>query len=114
MKGFFLDEEGDVVIRNNDIAMAGGLELKLQKIRQVLKTNQGEWWANPKEGIPRRQMLKKNPDTGRVRDWIRKAILLVDPGLQLTACSFRTEGRALTVGFSVTDGSTEASASLEV
>ena len=62
MRGFYLDANGDVEIRKNDIAVASGLELKMQKICQVLRTNCGEWWANPKEGIPMRQILKKNPD----------------------------------------------------
>lgn len=114
MRGFYLDANGDVEIRKNDIAVASGLELNMQKICQVLRTNCGEWWANPKEGIPMRQILKKNPDMGRVRDCIRKAVLCVDPGLQLTAYSARAEGRMLVVDFSVSDGKLGASASLEV
>ncbi len=107
MRGFYLDADGDVEIRKIDIAVASGLELEMQKIC-------GEWWANPKEGIPMRQILKKNPDMGRVRDCIRKAVLCVDPGLQLTAYSARAEGRMLVVDFSVSDGKLGASASLEV
>ena len=61
-----------------------------------------------------RQILKKNPDMGRVRDCIRKAVLCVDPGLQLTAYSARAEGRMLVVDFSVSDGKLGASARLEV
>lgn len=114
MRGFCLDKDGDVIIRKNDIVVTDGLELKMQKIRQVLLTNQGEWEFNPKEGIPRRQILKKNFEEGRIRDWIQKAILLVDSSLQLTAYSARVEGRRLIVDFSVSDSDAEASSSVEV
>lgn len=62
MKGFALDESGDVKIMNNDISMVSDNELLIQKIRQVLRTNQGEWWLQPKEGAPVQKILKKAPN----------------------------------------------------
>lgn len=114
MKGFYLDADGDVVIQNHDVVMVNGLELKLQKIRQVLRTNQGEWRMNPQEGIPMRRILKKNPDMGRIRDCIRKAIFMVDSNLQLTNFFVQAKGRVLTIDFSISDGSREASDQVEV
>lgn len=114
MKGFYLDKRGDVVIAENDIVLTADLELKMQKIHQVLSTNQGEWWLDEQEGIPMQKVLKKNPNLGLIRDYIKKAILQVDSELQLESCEFRTEGRTLLVDFTVSDSQTSATMQLEV
>ena len=38
MKGFALDEYGDVIIEKNDVKLAYDTDLLIQKIRQVLST----------------------------------------------------------------------------
>lgn len=101
MKGFALDDHGDVVIEKDDVKLAYGTELLTQKIRQVLSTNRGEWWLDPKEGIPVQKVLKKNPNPAMVRDYVRSAISQVDKSLRMTCCDVVTEGRALTVTFTV-------------
>lgn len=65
MKGFALDEYGDVIIEQNDVKLTYDTELLIQKIRQVLNTNRGEWWLDPKEGIPVQKVLKRI----RTRQW---------------------------------------------
>ncbi|MDO4330665.1 MAG: hypothetical protein Q4C66_15210 [Lachnospiraceae bacterium] len=115
MKGFCLDESGDVVIQNHDIVLTSGLTLKMQKIRQVLGTNYGEWWLDEKEGIPRQKVLKKNPDQGQIRDFIRKAIRQVDPDLQMVSCQFQqTADRKFLINFVVSDGNTSGTVAMEV
>ena len=52
MKCFALDESGDVVLNQNDIQMAQGTDLIMQKIRQVLRTNRGEWSFDEKRRYP--------------------------------------------------------------
>lgn len=101
MKGFALDESGDVKIMNNDISMVSGNELLIQKIRQVLRTNQGEWWLQPKEGVPVQKILKKNPNIAQVKDYVKSAVAQVDSSLRITACDVKMEGRQMTITFSV-------------
>lgn len=93
MKCFRLDDKGDVVIDGRDIALIYDDELLAQKIRQVFLTNYGEWAHNPKEGIKRSIILKKNPSKDEVRSAIRKAIRIVDKTLLMKECTI-TENRA--------------------
>ena len=60
IKGFLLDSNGDVVIKNSQISMIDGAELTAQTVRTVLGTNNGEWFGNPDEGISFRNILGKN------------------------------------------------------
>ena len=55
MKGFLLDENGDIVIAKEksgkQIQMVEGNDLIAQKIMTVLGTNIGEWFLDDTEGI---------------------------------------------------------------
>ena len=59
MKGFALNEQGDLLIENGDIQMAHGAELTKQKIKSVLGTQKGEWFLNWEEGINYDNILGK-------------------------------------------------------
>ena len=59
MKGFKLNENGDVVIANDEIELISDDELTQQTIKTVLNTNKGEWFANKDEGINFRAILGK-------------------------------------------------------
>lgn len=102
MKGFFLDGHGDVAIEKNDIKLAYDADLLIQKIRQILNTNRGEWRLDPKEGIPIQRILKKNPNQAMIRDYVRGAIAQADKSLQMTRCDIAREGRTLKITFAVT------------
>ena len=114
MKCFALDESGDVVLNQNDIQMAQGTDLIMQKIRQVLRTNRGEWSFDEKEGIPVRKILKKNPNIAMIRDYVRSVIDQVDGSLQMTRCDIATEGRVLKINFTVSGASGQTTAEMEV
>lgn len=86
MKDFLLDSQKDVVINRKDIVLVEGMGLTMQKLRQVLSTNNGEWWLDKEEGIPVREIIKKNPEPGKIRDYIQKAALQVDSSLNLQSC----------------------------
>lgn len=101
MKGFFLDGRGDVVIEKNDIKMACETDHLIQKIRQILNTNRGEWLLDPKEGIPIRKILIKNPNLAMIRDYVRGAIAQADKSLRMTRCEIAREGRTLKITFDV-------------
>lgn len=104
MKGFGISEGGDTVIRNQEIQMIADEVLTGQKIRQVLRTNRGEWWLDSKEGVSVQTILKKNPDKRQIRDHIRRAVKLVDASLELEQCDFKTEGRTLQITLTVRNG----------
>lgn len=114
MKCFELNTQGDVVIRDNDIQMANGAELLAQKIKQVLGTNRGEWWKNPREGIPMQKVLKKNPNDAVIKDYIRTALRQVDPMLSMAACQITTEGRHMKIYLEVTGTGDITNMELEV
>lgn len=114
MKGFAVDKYGDVIIEKNDIKLAYDTELLIQKIRQVLSTNRGEWWLDPKEGIPVQKVLKKKPDPAIIRDYVRNAIAQVDKTLQMTRCDITSEGRNLKITFSVSGSGKDMTAEMEV
>ena len=59
MKGFKLNEHGDVVIENGVIQMAHGTELTKQTTKSVLGTQKGEWFLNWEEGINHNAILGK-------------------------------------------------------
>ena len=59
MKGFALDESGDVIIENGVVQMVHDAELTLQTIRSVLGTKKGEWFANLDEGVGYDNILGK-------------------------------------------------------
>lgn len=114
MKSFAVDNHGDVVIEENDVKLAYDTDLLIQKIQQVLSTNRGEWWLNPKEGIPVQRLLQKSPNNAMIRDYVRSAIAQVDATLQMTSCEMQTDGRQLRIAFSVAGKSGSSRAELEV
>ena len=114
MKGFAIDDHGDVRVEKNDVKLVYDAELLIQKIRQVLSTNRGEWWLDPKEGIPVQKILKKDPNLAMVRDYVRNAIAQVDASLKMTRCDMVTEGRALKINFEVIGSDGAVSAEMEV
>lgn len=59
MKGFMLDEQGDVVIENGVIQMVHGTDLTMQTTKCVLGTQKGEWFLNWEEGINHDNILGK-------------------------------------------------------
>ena len=59
IKGFALDDKGDLIIENGDIQMAHGAELTKQTIKTVLGTQKGEWFLNWDEGINHNEILGK-------------------------------------------------------
>ena len=59
MKGFMLDEHGDVVIESGVVQMVHGSDLTMQTVKCVLGTQKGEWFLNWDEGINHDNILGK-------------------------------------------------------
>ena len=88
MKCFSLDDKGDVIVNKNRIEMVEGSNLIIQKIRQILLTNYGEWWLDKKEGLDQRSIVVKNPNYQLIRDEIRQAVNQIDNSLVVDNIEF--------------------------
>ena len=84
MKGFKLDERGDVQITNGVIDLVADEELTAQTIRTVIGTNRGEWFMNEDEGIDFNYMLGKNITEDMQRSQIAHGIRQVDDTFSIT------------------------------
>lgn len=103
MKGFALDNKGDVVIgdKGRQIQMIEGNELLTQTIDSVLGTNKGEWFANEDEGITFGNILGKRIDEETIKNEVLQGLLQVDGSFFMTEfdMSLNTKERNLEVTF---------------
>lgn len=108
MKGFALDENGDTVLKKEEIGIVEGTKLLTQTCRQVIGTNKGEWFLNGNEGINFDNILCKNPDKNLVRDEVQSGLFQVDDSLRIQKISQNTgENRKLSVRFTAVNDSGE-------
>lgn len=63
MKGFKLNSQGDIDIKDGNIQMAYDADLTMQTIKSVWGTQKGEWFLNIDEGINRKDIMGKNDAT---------------------------------------------------
>ncbi len=105
MKGFELDENGDVYIEKTRMQMVDKKELLRQKVISVLRTNKGEWFLNPNEGIIFDNLLGKKKDDEIIRNEILDGLRQVDVTFELTGfeCDFDRETRKLVINFSASN-----------
>jgi hypothetical protein len=105
MKTFKLDQNGDVVIKNNQIELVKDIEFVVQTVRQVLNTNLGEWFGDKDEGIDFYVILTKNPDYELVQDTINTAVQKVADSLEIKLetddFTFNVDGRSLAITFTL-------------
>ncbi len=99
MTGFALDNKGDVIIEEDKIKMVNDKELIALKVRQILKTNFGEWWLNENEGIDFQSLLCKNPNYEQIEDNIKSGLMQVDSTFELLTFDCQYENRHLTINF---------------
>ncbi|MGI6014372.1 MAG: DUF2634 domain-containing protein [Oscillospiraceae bacterium] len=106
MKGFAMDETGDVVIANNEIMMVTGSELMRQQVQNVLRTNLEEWFLDLDEGIDYHNIIGKGITEELIRYEIERGLTQVDSTFAITefACNIDNTKRKATVDFqAVTD-----------
>lgn len=101
MKGFALDEKGDVLIENNEISIVVGDSLLQQKVWTVLHTNLGEWFFDPDEGIDFHNLLGKGINEELVRYEIERGLAQVDSTFTITEFTYEMDkaGRKAKVTF---------------
>lgn len=84
MVGFALDDNGDVLIENNQISIVTGNELLRQKVLTVLKTNLREWFFDWEQGINFDNLLGKSANEELARYEIERGLRQVDSTFALT------------------------------
>ena len=112
MKTFKLDQNGDVVIKNNQIELVENMELLVQTLKQVLNTNLGEWFGDEEEGVDYKVILTKNPNYELIQDSIntaaQKVAEMLDLELETDDFTFEVDGRNLAIAFTITVGGEES------
>lgn len=107
MKGFLLDDKGDIVINGGFIKMANDRDLIRQTVETVIGTNNGEWFLNEDEGIRFKAILNKSPNMDEVRSEIQKGLLQVDSSLFIQTFDYNVEDRTLNIQFTASNGKYE-------
>lgn len=100
MKGFSLDNDGDVIIENKDIKMVSDIELLRQKVKSILSTCKNEWFLNIDEGINFNNLLGKKKSDDIIRNEILEGLKQVDSTFILESFSCSVNDRHLIIKFS--------------
>lgn len=93
MKGFALDENGDVLMENGEISIVTGDSLLQQKVWSVLHTNLGEWFFDWDEGIDFTNLLGKGTNEELVRYEIERGLAQVDSTFTITEFSYEFDAK---------------------
>lgn len=110
MKGFALDENGDIVIENNEISIVVGDSLIQQKVWTVLRTNLKEWFFDWEQGIDQANLLGKGTNEELARYEIERGLRQVDDTFSITEFVYEVDmtARSATVHFKAqTEGGEE-------
>lgn len=101
MRSLLLSEDGDLVIERGDLAEVEGVDEIVQRFRFILRTNKGEWFLNPNEGIDYRAFWQKLPDDEEIRLALEDAASQVPEidRLENIKIDFDRRNRVLTVSF---------------
>ena len=91
MFGFALDENGDVLIENNEISISVGDSLLQQKVSTVLRTNLGEWFFDLDQGIDFDNVLGKGVGEELARYEIERGLAQVDSTFSITEFSYEVD-----------------------
>ena len=91
MKGFALNERGDLLIENNEISLVVGDSLIQQKVQTVLKTNLREWFFDWEQGIDFNNLNGKNTNAELVRYEIERGLHQVDKTFAITEFAYEVD-----------------------
>lgn len=109
MKGFAIDQKGDVIIKGHKIQMADDKELLRQKVQTVLSTNKNEWFLNKQEGINFDNILGKKKSEEIIKNEILQGLHQVDSSfiIEKFNCDFDRGKRKLVISFKAKTGNGE-------
>ena len=102
MKGFALDEHGDVLIENNEISIVVGDSLLQQKVWTVLQTNLKEWFFDWDQGIDFTNFIGKGKTEDMARYEIERGLAQVDSTLTITEFEYAEDQKARTASIHFT------------
>lgn len=94
MKGFALDENGDVLIENGAISIVTGDSLLQQKVLAVLRTNLREWFFDWEQGIDFNNLLGKGTSEELARYEVERGLAQVDSTFTVTEFSYTVDRAA--------------------
>lgn len=99
MKNFMLDRNGDVIIKDGNIQMVEGTDLKAQTFRQVIGTKLGEWKYDESEGMDFSVLLTKHYNVDMIQEAIETAVKQVDDNAQIHDFSCDIKERKAEISF---------------
>lgn len=101
MKGFALDNNGDLLIENGAISIVVGDSLLQQKVWTVLRTNLEEWFFDWEQGIDFDNLLGKDTGEELARYEIQRGLAQVDSTFTITEFAYSVDksARKATVRF---------------
>lgn len=91
MKGFAMDENGDLLIENNEISIVTGDSLLRQKVLNVLRTNLREWFFDWDQGIDFDNLLGKDVGEELARYELTRGLEQVDSTFTITAFAYTAD-----------------------
>lgn len=91
MIGFALDDNGDLLIENNEISIVVGDSLLQQKVREVLRTNLKEWFFDWSLGVDFNNLLGKKTNSELVRYEIERGLWQVDETFTITEFDYSVD-----------------------
>ena len=94
MKGFAMDERGDLLIENNEISIVAGDNLLQQKVLTVLRTNLREWFFDWEQGISFSNLLGKGVGAELARYELQRGLEQVDSTFTITEFSYNFDSAA--------------------
>lgn len=74
MNSFQLDKDGDLKKVNGDFQFVSGKEEVIQQVKQILKSNMGEWQFNEDYGISYENLQQKKINEDLIKDTIRSGL----------------------------------------
>jgi len=94
MKGFALDENGDVLIENGAISIVTGDNLLQQKVLTVLRTNLQEWFFDWDQGVDFDNLLGKGTSEELARYEVERGLAQVDSTFTITEFTYAVDKAA--------------------
>lgn len=80
---------GDIVFEENNIALASGMDIQVQALRQILSTRLGEYFLNTEEGLDFEVFLgKKEIDEDEMMEALQSAAEQVDGFIEFTQITY--------------------------
>lgn len=109
MKGFALDDKGDVLIENGVISIVVGDSLLQQKVMTVLRTNLREWFFDWGQGIDFSNLLGKGTSEELARYEVERGLAQVDSTFVITEFAYTLDrpARKATINFKAQNDSGE-------